>query len=244
MTARSPAGGAPQQPRSVCQCTDVVREYSRASGLFGTGSTPSVRALDGVSLTLREGEVVGIAGPSGSGKSTLLHLLAGLDTPTAGAVRLLDNPVGNLSGKERTRLRREHIGIVFQRFHLLPSLSARANVALPLIEHGIGKRKRRRRAESLLEQVGLGDRLTHKPGTLSGGEQQRVAVARALACEPALVIADEPTGELDTETGERVLSLLADVADERAVVLASHDQRALDAADRVITLLDGKRQDA
>jgi putative ABC transport system ATP-binding protein len=194
-------------------------------------------------LELDRGEMVGIAGPSGSGKSTLLHLLAALDTPSSGTVSLLGTDIGDLSNRGRTKMRREHIGIVFQRFHLLPSLSARSNVALPLVEQGIGKAARHNRADELLADVGLADRADHKPGSLSGGEQQRVAVARALACEPALLIADEPTGELDTETGQKVLSVLSDVAADRAVVLASHDQRALEATDRVITLLDGQRTD-
>lgn len=208
-----------------------------------TRDGPTVKALDGVSLELDRGEMVGIAGPSGSGKSTLLHLLAALDTPSSGTVSLLGTDIGDLSNRGRTKMRREHIGIVFQRFHLLPSLSARSNVALPLVEQGIGKAARHNRADELLADVGLADRADHKPGSLSGGEQQRVAVARALACEPALLIADEPTGELDTETGQKVLSVLSDVATDRAVVLASHDQRALEATDRVITLLDGQRTD-
>lgn len=208
-----------------------------------TRDSPTVKALAGVSLQLDRGEIVGISGPSGSGKSTLLHLLAALDTPSSGTVSLLGTDIGSLSNRGRTRMRRQHIGIVFQRFHLLPSLSARSNVALPLVEQGVGKAARHDRADDLLEDVGLADRADHKPGSLSGGEQQRVAVARALACEPALLIADEPTGELDTETGQKVLSVLSDVATDRAVVLASHDQRALETTDRVITLLDGQRTD-
>lgn len=200
-------------------------------------------ALDGVSLDVYPGEIVGLQGPSGSGKSTLLHLIAALDEPSSGTVTLAGRETGGLRARERARLRLETVGMVFQRFHLLPALSARANVALPLVEAGMGKRERRSRAETLLERVGLGDRVTHTPGQLSGGEQQRVAIARALATDPPLVVADEPTGELDTETGASVLELIAEVAgDGRAVVVASHDGPTLGIADRVIDLRDGKRE--
>ena len=224
---------------TVALAEELVREYTRGSGGFFGSDPPGVRALDGVSVDIVVGELTGVAGPSGSGKSTLLHLLAGLDVPTAGTVHLAGTNVGALSERQRARLRLEHVGIVFQRFHLLPSLSARANVALPLVELGYRRGTRRKRATERLEQVGLGDRVGHKPGQLSGGEQQRVAIARALVTEPDLLIADEPTGELDTETSDRVLTALARVADDRAVVLASHDRQALEVCDRVIQLRDG-----
>lgn len=239
MTRNQQKGTPAARTETVVVAEDLVREYTRGrTGLFGSES-PGVRALDGVSVEIDQGELVGIAGPSGSGKSTLLHLLAGLDSPSAGTVHLAGTNVGALSEGKRARLRLEHVGIVFQRFHLLPSLSARANVALPLVELGYRRRTRRARAEERLEQVGLGDRTTHKPSQLSGGEQQRVAIARALVTEPDLLIADEPTGELDTETSDRVLTALARVATDRAVVLASHDQQALQVCDRVIQLRDG-----
>jgi putative ABC transport system ATP-binding protein len=223
---------------------DLVREYEwGTTGLLGDDAPPAVRAVDGVSITVRRGEMVGIAGPSGSGKSTLLHLLAGLDLPTAGTVTLAGTDTADYGERGRARLRLEHVGIVFQRFHLLPALSARANVALPLVELGMSKSRRRERATELLEAVGLGDRITHRPGRLSGGEQQRVAIARSLATEPDLVVADEPTGELDSETGKRVLDALSDVADDRAVVLASHDEQALAVSDRRVPLRDGQRAD-
>ncbi|MDS0280795.1 ABC transporter ATP-binding protein [Haloarcula onubensis] len=220
----------------------LVREYSRGGGggFFGSADAPTVRAIDGVSVAIERNEVVGIAGPSGSGKSTLLHLLAGLDVPTSGRLTIDGTDISTLSTRQRAKLRLETVGIVFQRFHLLDALSARANVAVPLLEAGHGKGARRERAEDLLEAVGLGDRVTHKPGQLSGGEQQRVAIARALATDPALVVADEPTGELDSEAGERVLDLLGTAADDRAVILASHDQQALDVCDRVVRLRDGQ----
>lgn len=197
-------------------------------------------ALDGVSMSVFRGEFLGLTGPSGSGKSTLIHLLAGLDTPTSGTVELVGTELSSLGSRARARRRLEHVGIVFQRFHLLPSLSARANVALPLVELGLSKRRRRERASELLEQVGLHERLSHRPGQLSGGEQQRVAVARALAADPDLLIADEPTGELDTDTGAKIIELLSGFADNRAVVVASHDDQVIEAVDRVLNLRDGR----
>jgi putative ABC transport system ATP-binding protein len=240
-----------ERSEAVAECSKVTRTYERGGGggwfSFGRSERtdrPTVTALSDVSLTIERGEFVGLSGPSGSGKSTLVHLLAGLDEPTSGTVTLAGRDVASLSAKELTRLRLEQVGIVFQRFHLLPSLTARANVALPLVERGVGKRERRERATDLLERVGLGDRVTHRPGELSGGEQQRVAVARALAGDPLVLFADEPTGELDTDTGRVILDLLGDLAEDRAVVLASHDEQALDRTDRVIRLRDGKVKDA
>lgn len=145
-----------------------------------------------------------------------------------------------LSSSKRTAMRHRHIGLVFQRFHLLPSLSARANVALPLVETGVRRSKRRKRARKLLERVDLGDRIHHTPSQLSGGEQQRVAIARALVTDPAVILADEPTGELDTETGQTVLQCLTELAGDQALVLASHDEDALAVADRVCHMLDGR----
>lgn len=234
-TAPSTSGSEPD-PAVVCE--SVSREYRR-----GRDGGTRVVALDGVSLSVDPGTFLAVTGPSGSGKSTLLHLLAALDTPSSGRVLLAGTDTAAVSERRRTRLRLDHVGVVFQRFHLLPSLSARSNVALPLVERGVPKRERHARAEDLLSRVGLGDRVDHRPGELSGGEQQRVAVARALVNDPDLLVADEPTGELDTETGERVLDALAGTTDDRAVVLASHDERALARADRVVRLRDGRRVD-
>ena len=234
----------------VLTCDNVSHEYSRGSSPsrlrpWRTSRTaPTVSALSDVSLSIQPGEIVGITGPSGSGKSTLLHLLAALETPTRGRVTVNGSDTTALSERERTRLRLTMIGIIFQRFYLLPALSARANVALPLVEQGIRKRARRERATSLLERVGLDDRATHKPGELSGGEQQRVAIARALAADPAVLIADEPTGELDTATGARILDLFSELATDHAVVIASHDQPTLDATDRQLHLRDGQLVDS
>jgi putative ABC transport system ATP-binding protein len=229
--------------------TDVGKVYTQGSNpgplarALGRSTPPTVSAVETVSLAVAPGEVVGLAGPSGSGKSTLLHLLSGLEQPTDGTVMFQGTDLTTLSRRERTRHRLEHIGIVFQHFYLLGSLSARANVALPLVELGIGKRHRRQRATELLERVGLGDRLTHRPGELSGGEQQRVAIARALITDPELLVADEPTGELDTETGRTILQEFDRVAENRAVVLASHDRDTLDICDRVLHLRDGSLAD-
>ena len=228
-------------PRPLVVCTEVTRRYDAEGGLFRSDER-TVTALDSVSLDAAGGEVVGVAGPSGSGKSTLLHLLAGLDTPTAGRIEIRGTDVGTLSPRRRTAFRREHVGMVFQRFHLLPALTARENVALPLVQAGTSRADRRSRATELLDAVGLDDRAAHYPNALSGGEQQRVAIARALAADPAVVIADEPTGELDRETGERVLDLLTDVSDGRAIIVASHDEYTLERTDRVIHLRDGVRQ--
>lgn len=232
------------EPPPIVRCRSVAREYRRSSGSrWRKVDRPTVTALSDISLTVPQQGFFVLTGPSGSGKSTLLHLLAALDTPTSGTIELNGTDLATLSERERTRLRLEHIGVVFQRFHLLPSLSARANVALPLIEHGVGKRTRRERASDLLERVGLDERLDHRPGELSGGEQQRVAIARALVSDPDLIVADEPTGELDTGTGQQILDLLDSVADDRAVVVASHDERIKAIADTYIELRDGRRID-
>jgi len=231
----------------LIDCVNLSRSYRQGgsrSRWFSrdTTETPTVTALSNIDLQIERGEIVGCAGPSGSGKSTLLHLLAGLDTPTTGTVSFDGTDLSSLSDRARTRHRLDHVGIVFQHFHLLESLSARANVALPLVELGRPKGERRERATELLEAMGLGDRITHRPTQLSGGEQQRVAIARALVTEPDLVIADEPTGELDTETGKRVLKRFRAVASDlnTAVVIASHDEPTLAIADRLVRMRDGR----
>jgi len=244
-TSNNPSTPVPTDPDPIVTCSNVTRTFTRGGdggwlGRRSRGDAETVTAVADVSLNVFPGELIGLAGPSGSGKSTLLHLLAGLDTPTSGTVTLAGTKTDSVSSRQRTRLRLEHVGIVFQHFHLLPSLSARANVAVPLVEHGYSKQQRRERAEKLLAQVGLGDRTHHRPAELSGGEQQRVAIARALVSDPALLIADEPTGELDSDTGEQVLDLLAAVATDRAVVVASHDQQALDRMQQLVRLRDGR----
>lgn len=229
----------------LIECQDLTRQYALGTDggwLLGGGNTPTVTALSEINLTISRGEIVGCEGPSGSGKSTLLHLLAGLDTPTSGTVSFDGTILSSLSDRARTRHRLDHVGIVFQHFHLLESLSARANVALPLVELGRPKSERRERATELLSAMGLEDRITHRPAQLSGGEQQRVAIARALVTEPDLVIADEPTGELDTQTGKQVLGRFREVANKlnTAVVIASHDEPTLSIVDRLVRMRDGK----
>ncbi|AGB38955.1 ABC transporter ATP-binding protein [Natronococcus occultus] len=238
-TTQPTASRSPERDATAVRLAAVTHEYGSDGG-FRSRSERTVTALEDVSVALGSGEIVGLEGPSGSGKSTILHAVAGLLVPTAGRVTVEGTDLTALSARERTRLRRERIGIVFQRFHLLPSLSARANVALPLVQDGVPKRKRRERATALLERVELGDRIEHLPGELSGGECQRVAIARALATDPDVIVADEPTGELDTATGQRVLELLTEIGRERAMLVASHDAETLAAADRVLELRDGR----
>ena len=200
-----------------------------------------VGALRGVTLSIDSGEYVAIVGPSGSGKSTLLTLLGGLDTPSAGEVRILGTPLGALNDRQLTRLRLERIGFVFQRFHLLPVLTARENVELPLAERGVAAAERRSRAEALLTYVGLAARSNHRATQLSGGEMQRVAIARALANNPAIILADEPTGELDAATGREILTLFRRLhADGTTLVVVTHDDQLAAEAGRVIRMLDGR----
>ena len=202
----------------------------------------AVDALDGIDLKIRKGEFVAIMGPSGSGKSTLLHLMGGLDTPTDGAVMLGGRRLAHLSDDEVTILRRRQVGFVFQFFNLLPTLTAAENVALPLLIDGWRVEDLAARVAELLDLVGLSDRRDHRPDQLSGGEQQRVAIARALVTEPAVVLADEPTGNLDSKAGREVLGLLRRACDEKGqtIVLVTHDPLAASYADRVVFLHDGR----
>jgi putative ABC transport system ATP-binding protein len=209
--------------------------------IYGSGST-EVRALDGVDLTIEAGEMVAIMGPSGSGKSTLLHIVGALESPTTGTIAVAGVHYEGLDDKQLTALRRDHIGFVFQFFNLLPSLTAEENVTLPAV---IAKRHEpevRERARMLLERVRLGDRIDHLPGELSGGQQQRVSIARALLLSPELVLADEPTGNLDSRSSREVLEILREFNREEGhtIVMVTHDAAAAAMADRVIFLRDGK----
>jgi len=204
----------------------------------------TVHALRGVSLRVDSGDYAAIVGPSGSGKSTLLQLLGGIDTPTAGAVEVLGTRLDSLSDRELTRLRLTRLGFVFQRFHLLPVLTARENVELPMAEAGVRAPERRTRARELLDYVGLAQREHHRATQLSGGEMQRVAIARALANRPAVVLADEPTGELDAATGREILDLFLRLnRDGTTLVVVTHDDRLAAEAGRVIHMLDGTIRD-
>ena len=218
----------------MLEVVDLVKTYFQ-------GKIP-VHAVDGVSFTVGQSEFVTITGPSGSGKSTVLNLIGGLDTPTSGDVRIDDTSIRELTDTELTKMRRNRIGFVFQFFNLLPTMSALENVSLPLILGGVKRKDAAERTQAILTRVGLGDRVQHRPDELSGGEQQRVAIARALAYDPVLILADEPTGNLDTKAGEQVLEMLHDLAkrDGKSVLLVTHDPRAWHYGDRLIRLVDGK----
>jgi putative ABC transport system ATP-binding protein len=219
---------------------DTIIDAQRVSRVFPMPAGP-VTAVRDVSLQIQPGEHVAISGPSGCGKSTLLHMLGCVDTPSSGTLRFQDHDVATLSDAARSLLRLRQIGFVFQRFFLLPMLTAWENVELPLSEANVTKGERRERTRQLLEYVGLAARADHRPAQLSGGEMQRVAIARALANRPRLLLADEPTGELDRSTGEQIARLLDRVnGDGTALVLVTHDATLADRARRVLTMRDGR----
>ncbi|MGQ4832379.1 MAG: ABC transporter ATP-binding protein [Candidatus Asgardarchaeia archaeon] len=201
-----------------------------------------IHALRGVNLSCRRGEMVAVVGPSGSGKTTLLNLIGTLDKPTNGKVFIDGLEVTKLPEKELTKLRRTKIGFVFQFFNLIPVLTAFENVELPMLIAGVPKEEREKRAKELLELVGLLDRMNHKPDELSGGEQQRVAIARALANRPSLLLADEPTGDLDSETGIKVVNLMKDMTkrENATTIMVTHDLEIAKIADRILKMRDGK----
>jgi putative ABC transport system ATP-binding protein len=201
-----------------------------------------VHALRGVDMTITRGEFVALVGPSGSGKSTVLNLIGGLDRPTSGEVWINGVELSGSDERALTRHRRQHVGFVFQTFNLLPRLTAEENVALPLMFSGVRHEERLGRARALLGRVGLGQRLAHRPGQLSGGEQQRVAIARALVGQPALLLADEPTGNLDSTTGAEIMALLKELNEERelTLVVVTHDPEVAAFADRIVKLRDGR----
>ncbi len=200
----------------------------------------TVEALRGSSMTIEEGEFVAIMGPSGSGKSTLMNMVGALDRPTSGTVKVGDTDVSGLSRSQLAILRRKKVGFVFQQFNLISTMDAVENVALPLIFQGNPKKERKERAVEYLEKVGLGDRLHHRPPELSGGQRQRVSIARALVNEPEIILADEPTGNVDTETGDRIMEVLTDLNDEgKTIVMVTHDPHDAEFADRIVEIEDG-----
>jgi putative ABC transport system ATP-binding protein len=222
---------AERAPGAVVAAQEVTRRY-------GEGDT-AVDALRGVSLEVQQGKLTAVMGPSGSGKSTLMHILAALDRPSSGAVWIAGTKLGELNDTEITKLRRRHIGFVFQFFNLLPMLNAEENVVLPLTI--AGEKPEREWREQLLKTVGLDERRTHRPAELSGGQQQRVAIARALISRPTVVFADEPTGNLDSKTGAEILELLRNSVEElnQTTVMVTHDPYAAAIADRILFLADG-----
>ncbi|WP_018991690.1 ABC transporter ATP-binding protein [Aromatoleum toluclasticum] len=211
----------------------------RVSKIYRKGNE-NVSALDGIDLALPARGMFAVVGPSGSGKSSLLHILGAMDRPTEGEVRVAGQVLNSLPEAGLTHFRRKTAGFVFQGFNLIPNLNALENVMLPMEFYGVPAAERRQRAAALLERVGLAARLTHRPGELSGGEQQRVAIARALANDPPLLLADEPTGNLDSKTGAMIYELLKEIARERTVVVVTHGEALAALADRVLHLADGR----
>lgn len=238
-TPPSPAVDSPDAASSPASSLvtfdNVARTYEMGSEI--------VTALTDINITIPDGQFVALVGPSGSGKSTFLHLLSAMDRPTEGTISVGDWDLGSLTRSEQARFRRSMIGIIFQQFHLVPTMTARENVALPLILAGVAPADRSGQAADALDVVGLGDRLDHRPSELSGGEQQRVAVARALVTDPPLLLADEPTGNLDSDTGEQIIDLLEQVHREQGrtvLVVTHHFQEVEHVTERVLRLRDGR----
>lgn len=218
----------------VLRCINLKKNYKLGDVV--------VQALRGLSLDLKRGQMISIMGPSGCGKTTLLNLLGGLDMPTEGTVELDGRNLSNLSDKDLTEIRRFKIGFIFQTYNLLPVLTAFENVELPMLIAGVNKKERQRRANYLLETVDLKERKKHKPDELSGGERQRVAIARALANKPAIILCDEPTGDLDSETGDKIMKLLKEVNEKegQTLIVVTHDQGVADQTEIIFRLKDGR----
>lgn len=219
--------------KTLIQLKDICKVYNPGEN--------EVRALDHINLEIMEGELVAIIGQSGSGKSTLMNMLGCLDVPTSGSYYLHEQDVSHLKDNELSAIRNKEIGFIFQGFNLIANLNAVENVELPLIYRGIGKQERRKLAKEALEMVGLGHRMDHKPSEMSGGQQQRVAIARAIAAKPPVILADEPTGNLDSASSKEILQILKDLhSGGRTVILITHDDKIAEQAYRIIRILDGK----
>jgi putative ABC transport system ATP-binding protein len=208
--------------------------------IYQLGET-EVEALRGSDVDIGQGEFVAVMGPSGSGKSTLMNMIGALDVPTSGEVTMGDENIADLQPDELALLRSRKVGFIFQEFNLINSMNAWQNVALPMVFRGKDRKERKKRAVKLLEDVGLGDRVEHRPSELSGGQRQRVSIARALANDPQIILADEPTGNLDTDTGGKIMELLTDLNDEgKTIIMVTHDPNDAEYADRIIQIIDGK----
>lgn len=223
--------------QNVVQLTDVIKTYVMGDN--------EVRALRGISFEIKQGEFVAIMGPSGSGKSTCMNMIGCLDRPTSGIVRINGRETSKMNEKELAVLRNQTIGFVFQQYHLISSMNVIENVMLPLKYQRVEKSERHKKAEAALKSVGLESRMTHKPHELSGGQKQRVAIARAMVTEPKILLADEPTGALDTETGHQVMDMFREINQKKGttVIIVTHDPRIGDSTRRCIRILDGKLQD-
>ena len=221
--------------------THIAIRMKNLTKVYEVGET-EIRALNGVDLEIKKGQFVSIMGPSGSGKSTLLNVIGCIDTPTSGRLQIMDKEVSTLKDKDLTAIRLATIGFIFQQFYLIPTLNAIENVELPMKEARIPRDDRHRRATQLLDMVGLSKRISHLPNQLSGGEQQRVAIARALANEPDILLADEPTGEVDSQTSDSILSILEDLNRDRGLtmIVVSHDPNVANRAPRRLSMVDGK----
>ncbi len=221
--------------------TQIAIRMDNLTKVYEVGET-KIRALNGVDLAIKKGQFVSIMGPSGSGKSTLLNVIGCIDTPTSGSLRIMNKEVSTLKDKDLTSIRLSTIGFIFQQFYLIPTLNAIENVELPMKEARIPRDDRHKRATQLLDMVGLSKRVSHLPNQLSGGEQQRVAIARALANEPDILLADEPTGEVDSQTSDSILSILEDLNRDRGLtmVVVSHDPNVANRAPRRLSMVDGK----
>ena len=220
--------------------SSTIIDLENVGKTYEMGDT-TVEALKGSNVEIEEGEFVAVMGPSGSGKSTLMNMIGALDTPSSGEVFVGEEAISGLEEDELALLRSEKIGFIFQQFNLIPSMNATENVALPMLFRGVSKKERTERAEEILTRVGLGERLHHMPSELSGGQRQRVSIARSLANDPDIILADEPTGNLDSETGENIMDLLTELNEEgKTIIMVTHDENDAEYADRIIKIVDGK----